>query len=109
MATEEKNYAPSAWFREKKFQNGNSIISLQGKTEDLIKWLRDITNEQGLFRATIGKRHKPSDKGLTHCMWQDTWKPTGGGKGFTKAVQPMDIVSETETTPNDKEEDILPF
>ena len=82
MTTEQKNYAAGMWVREKTFQNGNSILNCSGETEKFVEWLRSITDDQGKFRIGISKRREPSDKGLTHTVWQDTWKPTPVPAGF---------------------------
>jgi hypothetical protein len=73
---EEKNYAKGCWAREKVFSNGNSIITLSGKTEEFCAWLRSITDDKGQFKAGVSKRREIIEGKPTHTVWQDTWKPT---------------------------------
>lgn len=76
MPDETKNYAAGFWIREKTFQNGNIILNCSGDTAKFVEWLRSITDERGQFRIGISRRKEVSDKGISHTIWQDTWKPT---------------------------------
>jgi hypothetical protein len=72
---EEKNYAKGCWAREKVFSNGNSIITLSGKSEEFCAWLRSITDDKGQFKIGVSKRREIIEGKPTHTVWQDTWKP----------------------------------
>ncbi len=110
MSDEKKNYAAGFWIREKTFQNGNAILNCSGDTAKFIDWLRSITDENGQFRIGISRRKETSDKGISHTIWQDTWKPTQrrDGSDSTPPVKtdpaPWEKpISKTEETDN------LPF
>jgi hypothetical protein len=103
---EEKNYAKGCWAREKVFSNGNSIITLSGKTEEFCAWLRSITDDKGQFKAGVSKRREIIEGKPTHTVWQDTWKPTP--KADAQAVPKSDQPPWGAATPAQPSDD-LPF
>jgi hypothetical protein len=46
-----------------------------GKSADFIAEIQKHTNEQGFFNFEIKERNEPSEKGETHYMVLDEWKP----------------------------------
>lgn len=75
MSSEQKNYAKGVFPREKIFKSGGSLLSVSIKTDDFCAWLRGITDDQGWARVNISPRREPSEKGITHTVYEDTWRP----------------------------------
>lgn len=71
----EKQYVNGIILKEKHFENGGSQIKGSIKVDEVVKQLQEIKNEQGFANIIISKRREPSDKGVTHYVTVDTWKP----------------------------------
>ena len=104
--SEEKKYINGMIIKEKNFDNGGSQLKISVKIEDLINDLESI-EENGWANLIITRRKEPSDKGVTHYAYEDSWKPdpsykTGSSDHITKLLDP--ILKEHETTKDD-----LPF
>ena len=111
MSDENKNYASGFWIREKQFQNGNTILNCSGDTAKFVEWLRSITDERGQFRIGISRRKEVSDKGISHTIWQDTWKPAQQRKDGSDSMPAPEAKSAPWEKPETKTEqtDNLPF
>lgn len=73
--SEQKTYLDGFIIKEKQFDNGNSILNVAVNAEQMIRFVNEHKDERGWLRIGISKRRTPSDKGVTHCAWLDTWKP----------------------------------
>jgi hypothetical protein len=71
---EEKNYINGMIIKEKSFDNGGSQLKVSIKVDEFIEQLKAI-NEKGWVNLVISKRKEPSDKGVTHYAFQDTFIP----------------------------------
>ena len=74
---ENKQFINGIWIREKKFDNGGSILSVSVKGEaidDICRQLKQLAAESGWARLTIGGLRNPTEKS-THSIYVDTWKP----------------------------------
>lgn len=74
----DKNYAQGVYVRAKAGQHGE-FFAVSGDTAKFADWLKSISDENGQFRLTITKRREPSQSGVTHSVYEDTWKPNGRG------------------------------
>ena len=73
---EDKIYADGWYVREKTFPStGNTILSVSIKADQAIAFLNQHKDEQGFVRIGISRRRTESEKGLTHTVWLDTWRP----------------------------------
>nr|BAR36740.1 hypothetical protein [uncultured Mediterranean phage uvMED] len=78
-----KQYVNGMIIKEKTFDNGGTQLKLSVKTADLIEQLNAL-NDEGWVNLIIARRQTPSDTGVTHYVYVDTWKPT---KRAAKAVE----------------------
>ena len=70
----EKNYINGFVIKEKSFDNGGKILKVSVKVDDFVEQLREIESK-GWANLNIAKRKEPSDKGVTHYVYEDQWKP----------------------------------
>ena len=75
MANEQKIYWPKSGAKKIAFQNGGSMLKLNFHVSTAIEWLRENANDAGYITIGVTERRSPSDRGDTHCMWLDTWRP----------------------------------
>jgi hypothetical protein len=71
---DKKNYIDSLIFKEKTFENGGTQLKLSIKVSEFIEELRSI-QDNGWANLIIARRKDPSDTGVTHYSYEDTWKP----------------------------------
>ena len=99
---EEKKYVNGIIIKEKVFDNGGKQLKVSVAISDLIRQLSDIKDRSDSDWANliIARRREPSDKGVTHYVYQDTWQPDSNYNskdGNTKAAA------------SDSDDDELPF
>lgn len=70
--SEEKIYVGSG--KEITFKDGGSIIKINISPDDLVK-LNNAKSKGGWVNLELHKRKAPSEKGQTHYLCVDTWKP----------------------------------
>jgi hypothetical protein len=80
---DEKNYISGMFIKEKTFENGGSQLRIGIKISDFIEQLRQIQDD-GWANMIVARRKKPSDTGITHYLYEDTWKPN---KNFANSNQ----------------------
>lgn len=73
---EPKLYCNGVFVREKVFDSGRAVMNVAVNIADFIKFA-DEHGSEGYVRIVIEKRQQPSDKGITHSVRLDTWKPSG--------------------------------
>ena len=71
---EETKYINGILIKERTFDNGGSQMKISIKTEDFINELKEV-DENGWCNLIMNRRKEPSDKGVTHYLKVDTWKP----------------------------------
>ena len=71
---EETKYINGILIKERTFDNGGSQMKISIKTEDFINDLKEV-DENGWCNLILNRRKEPSDKGVTHYLKVDTWKP----------------------------------
>mgnify|MGYP003151619522 FL=1 len=71
---EEKKYVNGVLIKEKTFDNGGSQLKMSIKVEDFMAEIKSI-EDNGWANLIVSKRKEPSDKGVTHYVKVDTWKP----------------------------------
>ena len=69
----DKTYINKCWIREKKFDNGGSVLNCGFYVDEL----KEHADENGWVNMTIAERREPSEKGYTHYAYKDDWKPKG--------------------------------
>ena len=94
----EKKYLNGMIIKEKSFDNGGTQLRLSVKVSEFIEDLRSI-QDNGWANIIVARRKDPSDKGVTHYAYEDTWKP---GNNYNDTNDPQ------YDTPNNDKED-LPF
>jgi hypothetical protein len=72
---EEKQYVNGMIIKEKSFDNGGTQLRMSVKTDDLTKQLKEL-DDNGWVNLIVSRRKEPSDAGVTHYAYVDTWKPT---------------------------------
>lgn len=80
----ETRYLNGILIKERTFDNGGSQMKISIKTEDFINELKDVDNN-GWCNLIMNRRQEPSDKGVTHYIKVDTWKPDAS-KATTQAT-----------------------
>lgn len=97
----EKQYVNGIIIKEKTFDNGGTQLKFSLKTEDVIAQLKEL-DENGWCNLIVARRQKPSDTGITHYSYVDTWKPSKKPlMSETSRKDPMGGIN--------KPEDDLPF
>ncbi len=94
----DKNYINGLVIKEKTFDNGGGQLRISVKVQELIEQLQAI-EENGWANILISRRKKPSDKGVTHYAYQDTWKPDGNKDNFNVADRIKEVFNEEEDLP----------
>ena len=85
--TNEKVYVNSMWFEEKNFDSGGSILKVNVKADELIKFLKDNKNSDGYVKLVIAKKKNIEPGKSTHYCTLDTWvSPNKTGPTSTKTV-----------------------
>lgn len=90
---EEKKYINGIIIKEKVFDNGGKQLKVSIAISELIKQLSDIKDKSDSDWANliVARRREPSDKGVTHYAYQDTWQPDSNYNskdGNTEAAAP---------------------
>jgi hypothetical protein len=101
-----KLYVPKSSAKEVTFQDGGSIIRLSFSANELIEFVKNHTNQDGWISFNVSKRREPSERGATHSISLDTWKPTGAHqavKAYPNVIQP------NRTAPAQPEQSEVPF
>lgn len=79
--------------KQKRFDNGGSVINLGVKVADLIAFAQAHTNERGYLNLVISERREVGQYGDTHSVTLDTYvsqaKEPGGMAG--PALEPPPI------------------
>lgn len=75
--SEQKTFINEAYFDEKVFGDGGSIIKVDIKnTDDFIKFLKDNRREDKSLKFVISKKKKLEEGKSSHYAYLDTWQPT---------------------------------
>ena len=96
-----KIYVNAMWFEQKTFDDGGSILKVNTKVDEMIKFLKDHKDENGYVKIVISKRKEVGEKGQTHFATLDTWRPDG-----SKQSTPKTAVAKPVKNPEPVEEDI---
>ena len=81
----EKKYVNGMIIKEKTFDNGGTQLKVSLKVEELTNQIKEL-NDNGWVNLIITRRKEPSDAGVTHYAYVDTWKPTKQNTSNKKAV-----------------------
>ena len=91
----EKQYVNGLIIKEKVFENGGNQLKLSIKTEDFVTQLKEL-DDNGWVNLIVTRRKEPSDTGITHYSYVDTWKPT---KGAGQPSKKKAVVQEEDDLP----------
>ena len=117
MSDEQKVYVNGMIVKEHTFTStGNTILKVSIKAADMIAFLNQHADDRGWCNLGISRRKTPSDKGVTHTVWLDAWKPDPShqrangqaAQSYGKAERPVDPSPLPAAQPGDAAED-LPF
>ena len=116
---ENKTYWPRSGAKKIQFQNGGSMLKLNFHVSTAIEWLRQHANDAGYITIGVTERRSPSDRGDTHCLWLDTWKPDASKARETgnaprqsappKAKESDAVEKNYNDAPIDGQDDEVPF
>lgn len=81
MSDEAKIYVPRSSAKLLTFGSGKTLLKVSFQAEAMIQFLREHANERGYVNLCITERRSKSERGDTHTVWLDQWKP--------KAQQPQ--------------------
>lgn len=70
----QKTYVPKSSVRARQTQFGE-FINIGLNAEEFASFMNQHKNERGYINLTIGKRKAPSERGDTHSLWLDDYKP----------------------------------
>ena len=85
----QKQYVNGMIIKEKTFDNGGTQLRISIKVEDLTQQLKEIS-ENGWCNLIVTRRKEPSDAGVTHYSYVDTWKPSKTSGNKVKAAADAD-------------------
>ena len=88
----DKKYLNGIIIKEKEFDNGGKQLQIKIKVSEFIDELRSV-EENDWANLIINRRKQPSDKGVTHYMVVDTWRPD---KNYQAPIEKY----ENESKPN---------
>lgn len=109
-----KTYVPKCFAKARQTQFGE-FISIDVDANALIEFANAHKNERGYLKLTVAKRKAADDRGNTHSVFLDTWKPDPNRRGpSAPAPQQSDAFAESAATfPSAKkqatETDDIPF
>ena len=70
----DKQYVNGIIIKEKTFDNGGAQLKVSIKVDDLMEQLNKL-KDNGWVNLIVSRRKEPSDGGITHYSYVDTWKP----------------------------------
>ena len=70
-------YVPRSSGKEIIFQKGGSLMTVNFHAESLIEFVKANANEKGYVTFKVNRRREPDERGNTHYLTLDTWKPKG--------------------------------
>lgn len=98
--TQEKIFVNSAFFNEKVFDNGDSIIKVDIKdTDEFVKFVKENKNKDNTLRLIISKKKTQQEGKSSHYSYVDTWVPNGQksqSKSVGKSSKPAQQQQEEE-------------
>jgi|TARA_Y100000310_G_scaffold29525_1_gene28044 predicted RNase H-like nuclease len=71
MANKEKTYINKCAIREHVFDSGSRVLNCAFNVDEL----KSHADDNGWVNITIAERQTPSDKGYTHYVYLDEYKP----------------------------------
>jgi hypothetical protein len=86
---EQKTYVPKSGAKKIDFNGGGSLLKLNFHAETLIEFIKANANERGYITLGVTARRQPSERGDTHCIWLDNWKPDPARRSADDAQRPV--------------------
>jgi hypothetical protein len=72
----DKKYIKGVYLKEKTFNNGGSLISVSIKVDDFIEAIKAVEQNKGYINLNIEKMRETNERGNTHYVCENTWKPS---------------------------------
>lgn len=107
--SEQKIYVPKANAKKHIFQNGGSVIKIGFKSDALIDFVRQHTNDRGYINFVIAERREVGNYGETHTVTLDTYKPKAASEPGTKGYSSQVENARQSNSAPPPEEDDVPF
>jgi hypothetical protein len=85
----EKKYVNGIIIKEKTFDNGGTQLKISLKTDEVTAQLKEL-NDNGWVNLIISRRKEPSETGITHYSYVDTWKPKKASSGSKNLLDNKD-------------------
>ena len=70
-----KIYVTKSSAKEHQFNNGGSVLKLSFDARELAEFAKQHQNERGWLNLVVAKRRTPGERGDTHSIYLDEWKP----------------------------------
>jgi hypothetical protein len=97
----DKKYIKGVYLKEKTFNNGGSLISVSIKVDDFIEAIKAVEQNKGYINLNIEKMRETNERGNTHYVCENTWKPANVVSTTVNTPVPAEIVED--------DKDSLPF
>tara|TARA_R100001163_G_scaffold61474_1_gene51505 strand:- start:314 stop:643 length:330 start_codon:yes stop_codon:yes gene_type:complete len=84
-----KKYINGIMIKEHVFENGGKILKMSIKKDEFIACLEECDVDLDFpqwINVIMARRKTPSEKGVTHYMYEDEWKPD---KTFNETNDPQ--------------------
>lgn len=101
---EQKIYLPKSSARIHRFQSGGEIMKLGLNVDAAIEFLQQHRNDRGYVNLVVAERRAPSERGDTHYIALDTWKPRQ-----TVPTQQQPVTPQTSEPVQRAPDDDVPF
>jgi hypothetical protein len=85
----EKKYVNGMIIKEKTFDNGGTQLKISLKTDEVIAQLKEL-EDNGWVNLIVSRRKEPSETGITHYSYVDTWKPKKASEGSKNLLDNKD-------------------
>lgn len=104
--SKERTYVPKSSVKSRQGPYGE-FLSVGLNLESFIEFARQHVNERGYINLTISKRKSASDRGDTHSIYLDDYKP--GDRRPAPAEPPPSGLGKFDDVPGPAQTDDVPF
>ncbi len=83
----ERNYLNGCFVKAKTFEKyGNTILNIDIEVDKVIKQLETMRDKKGYCRLIITEKKTPSENGITHTAYFNTWIPVPQDKPTAERI-----------------------
>ena len=83
-----KTYLPKSGAKEIMFKDGGSLIKLNLHADTAAAFIKANANERGYINLIVSRRREVSERGETHSIYLDDYKPPQPGTTLRPAAKP---------------------